>query len=245
MRPIRAVGLRPAPQQQQGWVAAVDAASTLHQQQQVLPGHRRRARSDSIHSGTRWLVEQKLLDIPIRPDRPEGFLQNPPRFVVAFLLPAIGHLSVISGQSRRSTGVIGLCSLHGIAQNLEVIVDQFHEPIFFLLIDGANESHKRRENGGPSGKFAHLFKGRDHSGFKATLNAFGKLITNRGKIDDGRGDTGGAGNDVGAEHRQIKARIGKKDAMKDLQPESKSCDFQVQFAQSTTCLLYTSDAADE
>ena len=60
---------------------------------------------------------------------------------------------------------------------------------------------------------------------------FGKLITNRRKIDDGRGDSGGTSNDIGAEHRQIKARIGKEDAMKDLQPESKSCDFQVQFAQ--------------
>ena len=148
---------------------------------------------------------------------------------------------MISGQGRRSAGVIGLGRLDGITQNLEVIVDQFHKPIFFLLVHRANESHVRRKDGRPGGKFPHLLEGWNHCGFKASFNPFGKLITHWGKINDGGGDPRRAGDNIGAEHRQIKARVWEEDTMKDLEPQPKPCDLQVQFAKPTAAMHLITD----
>ena len=42
-----------------------------------------------------WVVEQKILDVMVRPDRIESLLQDTTRLVVALLLEAIVELSLV------------------------------------------------------------------------------------------------------------------------------------------------------
>ena len=54
--------------------------------------------------------------------------------------------------------------------------------------------------------------------------------TNGGKIDDGGGDACRSCNNIGSKDRQIKARVWKPDAVKNLQTETQTRYLEMEFA---------------
>jgi len=153
------------------------------------------------------IVEEQFLDVTVRPLRTERLLQNPSRLVVAFLLEAIGELTLISSDGRSRLRRIGLGLVDGGRKNRQVSPHQINKPPLLFPINRADEAHIRREDRAPGRQLAHLLERRQHQIVQRSPHRIRQAVRHRGEIDDRGGDAGRTGDKISAENGQIKTRI--------------------------------------